>query len=147
MRIPEALATTLAMICDAASTAQDDWWIIGSAAVALHGGAVPALKDVDLMMSSRDAERLLVGVGANAIAPPPSERFRSAIFGMWTAPPIPVEVFGGFIMAGPDGWRNVGFASQHAITLAHGESTCRRSTIYVTCCAPLAARKTWSASD
>jgi hypothetical protein len=53
------LAETLAMIGQAAGVAADPWWIIGSAAVVLHGGAVPDVKDVDLMMSGRDAEALI----------------------------------------------------------------------------------------
>ena len=49
------LAETCAMIAQATLDAVDSW-IIGSAAVVLHGGVVRHVKDVDLMMSAPDAE-------------------------------------------------------------------------------------------
>jgi hypothetical protein len=119
------LGQTLAMVAAAAEDAAQPWWIIGSTAMALHGipsawlgtGAAHA-KDVDLMMSAADAERLLRRVGGELRDAGGSDRFRSAVFGLWRAPPIPVEVFGGFSLAERGGWREVTLATRQAVTVA-----------------------------
>ena len=112
-----ALAETLKMVAQAAAGAADDWWVIGSAAVALHGGAVSDIKDVDLMMSARDAEGVLRRVGGRRISPDASNRFRSQVFGLWSDPPIPVEVFGGFAVADGRGWRPISFSAREAVVV------------------------------
>ncbi|MFD1786568.1 hypothetical protein ACFSC3_03180 [Sphingomonas floccifaciens] len=121
MAIPEPLAITLAMIAQGARAAEDDWWIIGSAAVALHGAFVTPLKDVDVMMSYRDAERFLTDVNGDRIVPEPSALFQSDIFGVWTAPPIPVEIFGGFRLACNEGWQSIGFTTRLAMAVDGGQ--------------------------
>ena len=114
----DALAKTLAMVAEAARGAADRWWIIGSAAVVLHGGAVPSVKDVDLMMSARDAEEFLSRVGGERGGADPSGPFRSQVFGVWSEPPIPVEVFGGFSVACNRGWRAVSLVTRQRVTVA-----------------------------
>lgn len=118
MGMTTTLVETCALVADAARDARDDWWIIGSAAVALHGSDVGRVKDLDLMMSARDAEALLSRVGSPSRAPPASGRFRSQVFGVWSKPPIPVEVFGGFWMAADGGWREVFFSTREPVTVA-----------------------------
>jgi len=59
MVMTPALAETLAMLSEAASGARDPWWIIGSAAVVLHGRSIDHVKDVDLVMSAADGEILI----------------------------------------------------------------------------------------
>jgi hypothetical protein len=114
----EALAGTLAMVAEAAQGAADRWWIIGSAAVALHGGDVPKVKDVDLMMSTRDAEAFLSRVGGERRRADASAQFRSQVFGVWKEPPIPVEVFGGFGVAADAGWREVSLSTREPVSVA-----------------------------
>jgi hypothetical protein len=108
------LVKTLGMVATAAARAQDPWWIIGSAAVALHGGAVGVLRDVDVMMSGRDAEDLLLAAGKEPRKGTSDGRFRSEVFGTWTNPPIPVEVFGGFQLRVDGAWREVSLATREA---------------------------------
>jgi len=115
MTMTRALAQTLAMIAEAASGATGDWWIIGSAAVVLHGRRVAHVNDVDLMMSAHDAEQFLNRVGGHARAADAHKKFRSLVFGVWTEPPVPVEIFGGFSLAGPSGWREVSMASRESV--------------------------------
>src|SRR6476661_4984183 len=112
-----ALSQTLAMIAAAAQSATDRWWLIGSAAVVLHGGSVEAVKDVDLMMSPSDAEAFLRRTGGHVGGAQPSNRFRSKIFGVWSAPPVPIEVFGGFRLAADRQWRDVVIASREPVTV------------------------------
>jgi len=105
------------MLSDALVATSDDWWVIGSAAVALHGGQVGHLKDIDVLMSARDADALIKQVGATRGEPDRSEQFRSQVFGVWNAPPVPVEVFGGFRLATDDGWKDVAFSSREAVKI------------------------------
>lgn len=114
----QPLADTLAMVAQAARGAKDDWWIIGSAAVILHGAKVADLRDVDLMMSPRDADLLLRRVRGQRQPVAASDRFRSEVFGNWHEPPLPVEIFGGFRVATDEGWREVSFASRQVVTIA-----------------------------
>ena len=118
MVMTTALAETLAMIAQAAEGAADKWWIIGSVAVVLHGGNVPSVKDVDLMMSARDAEAFLSRVGGEPGCTDASERFRSQVFGVWTKPPTPVEIFGGFRVAADGSWRDVSLSTRERVTVA-----------------------------
>lgn len=118
MTMTKALAETLAMIARSAEDAADKWWIIGSAAVVLHGGNIPAVKDVDLMMSARDAEAFLGRVGGRLERADASERFRSQVFGVWDEPPIPVEIFGGFRVAAHGSWRDVSLSTRERVTVA-----------------------------
>jgi hypothetical protein len=118
MTMTPALADTLGMISEAASGARDPWWIIGSAAVVLHGRTIARVKDVDLMMSAADAEAFLKRVGEAPRNGKPNDRFRSLVFGVWSGPPIPVEVMGGFSVATADGWRDVSLVTREAVTVA-----------------------------
>lgn len=113
-----ALAETLALVAEAASGAADDWWIIGSAAVVLHGRGVPHVKDVDLLMSAADAAAFIKHTGGPVRAGRADDRFRSRVFGLWTAPPIPVEVMGGFSVAGDSGWREVVLTTRVPVRVA-----------------------------
>ena len=107
-----ALRQSLAMLAGAVADASDDWWIIGSAAVALHGADVRQVRDVDLLMSASDAEEFLRRVGGQPRSGKPSTQFRSDVFGTWVEPPLPIEVMGGFSLLTSDGWRPVMPASR-----------------------------------
>ncbi len=99
--------------------ASEPWWVIGSAAVLLHGGDVGRVKDIDLMMSARDAESFLRRAGVEPKRGKASDRFRSTVFGTWSKPPVPVEVFGGFELVTDGGWRSVVLTSRQAISVGH----------------------------
>ncbi|MEE2793947.1 MAG: hypothetical protein VX512_03820 [Pseudomonadota bacterium] len=118
LMISSKLAQTLRMLADATSVAEGQWWVIGSAAVALHGGHVTDVRDVDLLMSETDAQAFLQKVGASWRKGEPSERFYSPVFGIWDEPPMSIEAFGGFRLATEDSWRKVTFATHQAINVA-----------------------------
>ena len=115
--LPEPLRETLEMVADLTAGALDPWWIISSAAVALHGAAAGEIRDVDLLMSSGDAARMLETAGVASRAGQATDLFRSAIFGTWSFPPLDVEIFGDFEVAGANGWTRVEPVSREAIAV------------------------------
>ena len=117
MVMTPALAETLVMVSEAASGARDPWWIIGSAAVVLHGRSIDHVKDVDLVMSAADGEAFLKRVGERPQSGKPNDRFRSLVFGTWSKPPTPVEVMAGFSLATPDGWHDVALSTREEVMI------------------------------
>jgi hypothetical protein len=115
--LPEPLRQTLVMVAEQGMSAADPWWIIASAAVALHGAPVDDVRDVDLLMSGRDARAALLRVGVELHAGHATDLFRSAVFGTWRGPPLPVEIFGDFDFAGPDGWSRVTPVSRQPVAI------------------------------
>lgn len=105
--LAEPLRRTLEAVADLAAPAAEPWWIIASAAVALHGAPVEDARDVDLLMSEEDARATLLRAGVEPRAGEGTTQFRSAVFGTWLGTPLPVEIFGGFEFAGPAGWTRV----------------------------------------
>lgn len=89
------LAATLAALAPALPVLRGDWWLIGSAAMALLGVDDLEVADVDLLASPEDAAALLNALGVAGTPGAPSERFRSEMFGRWMGAPLPVEVMGG----------------------------------------------------
>lgn len=73
--VAKALAAVAAVMADAT----DDWWIIGSAAVALHGGSPIAVADIDVLTSRAGALRLAALWGATPDPPGDHSLFRSAV--------------------------------------------------------------------
>jgi hypothetical protein len=121
MALGPDLERTLTMIAEVAAQAAEPWWIIGSAAVALHGAPVAGIRDVDVLMERRDAERLLDKLGLSREHRSSDPQFRSELFATWRDPPLPVEIFAGFCLARGDGWRPVHLQSRQAIRLGSGD--------------------------
>jgi len=103
--LPPELSTTLAAITSAASELQDDWWIIGSAAMALIGLCEVSVRDVDLLTSSRDAQTLFYRWQCEGKPPEATSSglFRS-LFGQCTQTPLPIEVMGNLEVWSETGW-------------------------------------------
>jgi hypothetical protein len=102
--LPDGLTATLGRLTAPAAAIAGPWWIVGSAAAALHGAAVE-IADVDLLATREAAAELLRTLGLSAAPGGPSERFRSEVFGRWEAGPLAVEVTGGFHVRTVEGWR------------------------------------------
>ena len=111
------LRGSLAMVAEAAAQARDPWWIVGSAAVALHGADPGEVRDIDLLMSVADADTALHRTGGARREGEPSAKFRSEVFGIWRAPPIPVEIFGGFNVASGGSWTPVIPVSRQSVKM------------------------------
>ncbi len=101
------LRQTLLVTADAMRDAQDPWWVISSAAVALHGVAPIEVGDVDLLVSVGDARRVMDRLRVVPIEDGASAMFRSTLFGRWETPPLVVEIMAGFHVATGAGWTDV----------------------------------------
>lgn len=82
------------------ASANDDWWIIGSAAVALHGAVPVTVADVDVLCSERDALAVVARLGLSMAAGGADPLFASAVFARWEVLPLAVEFMAGFRVRG-----------------------------------------------
>lgn len=101
-----AIGDTMTMLREVMADARDDYWVIGSAAVRLHG-IDTSVGDVDVLLSDRDAIAVLERLGLPPIPGVPDARFRSYRFGRWTAPPLMLEFMAGLEVRAACGWRPV----------------------------------------
>ena len=89
------------------ASANEDWWLIGSAAVALHGADPGSIADVDVLLSEADAEAILPRLGL-PVAPGASDnKFASTIFGTWKGAVLPVEMMAGLRQSIDDTWHPI----------------------------------------
>jgi hypothetical protein len=107
------------MILDAVAFAKGPWWLIGSAAVALHAADVIVANDVDLLMTEEDAATMLKSLGIPPLCKPPHAIFRSTVLGLWNDPPLPVEIMGGFECGTNGVWKRVWPRSRQRIPLGN----------------------------
>jgi hypothetical protein len=112
-----ALRQTLLTVAALMRDAHDEWWIIASAAMTLHGAAPIEVADVDLLLSERDGHALLGALGLSFAPPIGTDRFRSALFARWGGAPVPVEIMAGFHVRSGDDWRPVVPTTRIAIRL------------------------------
>ncbi|MGR6327530.1 hypothetical protein ACU5AX_00525 [Sphingomonas sp. XXL09] len=105
--MPPPLRATLCAVAAAMAADPDGWWIIGSAAVALHGGDAGRVRDVDLLVDANIVGGLLSRLGIRPMAMAPDPLFHSAVFARWDGLPLPVEVMAGFCVAVQNTWHDV----------------------------------------
>ncbi|WEK43114.1 MAG: hypothetical protein P0Y64_17565 [Candidatus Sphingomonas colombiensis] len=121
MTIDANLAASVRAAGDVMRPARDPWWIISSAAVALHGADAGQVGDVDVLLSVNDAEHLLPRLGLKLERGSDHPDFRSSIFGNWTEPPLHIEFMAGFCYRSGTDWLPVLPETREAIKL--GEAT------------------------
>lgn len=108
---------TLLELSAAMRAAEDDWWVIGSAAVALLGAAPVEAADVDVLVSAADARRVLGTLGLEARPGAADSLFRSALFARWSGPPRTVEFMSGLRVNTGAGWTPVAPRTRQAIAV------------------------------
>jgi hypothetical protein len=113
--IPEALRAVLPRVLRIIGGFKDEWWIIGSAAMALLGVHVD-VADIDILTSRDDALRVAEGETTKSDS---AHRFRS-VYRRIAGTPIPIEIMGGLEVYVDDHWRSVRPATRIAITLPEG---------------------------
>ncbi|HYC63749.1 MAG TPA: hypothetical protein VEC14_03375 [Reyranellaceae bacterium] len=99
---PEATRTLVA-VAELLKGARDPWWVLGGAAVALHGLDIE-VADVDVLMSARDLGKVLATLGIARQDSVAIDRFRSDIWARWTAQPLTVDLIAGFQVKVGDRW-------------------------------------------
>lgn len=85
----------------------DSWWIIGNAAVALHGGEPAAIADIDVITSKRDLETLYQTLPLTNTPDGDKSLFVSDLFGRWSAPPMDVEFMVGLKLQVGQDWHPI----------------------------------------
>lgn len=112
------LVETLRAVAPALALARHPWWILGSAAVALHGADPGDVRDVDILLDSRDCPAVFASLGIAIAAGQADSRFRSALFQQWLGGYLPVELFAGFAVLEQKTWQQVVLRSRQAIPVA-----------------------------
>lgn len=102
-----ALEATLAAIQPALGAAQQRWWILGSAAVALHGAELHEIRDVDVLLDPRDCPAVFARLGIAVQSGQGDGQFRSEVFQRWDQASLPVELFAGFKLCEQGVWHEL----------------------------------------
>lgn len=89
------------------SSTTDPWWVLGSAAMALSGIDPGGIRDVDVLVSKRDAKALMARYALKNSADGGTERYRSAIFLMLDLGERRVEIMAGYEIRAGDRWERV----------------------------------------
>ncbi len=118
MPLDESLVATLRAVAVAMASAHDPWWIIASAAVALHGADAGAVADVDVLLSRTDALRILPTIGVAPVAGSESAAFRSGIFATWRDAALAVEFMADFTYRSGSDWITVAPVTRQAIEVS-----------------------------
>ncbi|RKF23284.1 hypothetical protein D6851_02060 [Altericroceibacterium spongiae] len=87
--------------------AQERWWIIGSAAAALHGASSIHASDIDILLSPSDARKILPGLGIRPASGKANSRFWSEIFARWGGASLDLEFMAGLHLSDGGQWRPV----------------------------------------
>jgi hypothetical protein len=117
VKIADHLQDTLCAVARVMESARDPWWIIGSAAAALHGASPIAVADVDVLLGVEDARRILPAIGIEPLPGSENPKFRSEVFGTWRAPPLSVDFLAGFCVQVAESWQPVEPVTRLAIDL------------------------------
>jgi hypothetical protein len=111
------LANALGAVGAAMRAATQPWWIIGSAAVILHG-ATTNVADIDLLAGERDATTLATHLGLRPEQPDRHLKFRSRVFLRWPRVDYDVDIMAGLSVADATGWSTVTPTTRQSITIA-----------------------------
>ncbi|MEO1047516.1 MAG: hypothetical protein AAFW59_04230 [Pseudomonadota bacterium] len=111
------LTATLRAVAETLSTAQDPWWVIGSSAVALHGGEPGVVADVDVITSRRDLDDLYTRLPLTNTPEEGKAMFTSERFGRWSENPLDVEFMAHLKLRVGKDWQPVEPQSREAIQL------------------------------
>lgn len=106
-RVTPELAATLDAVAAAAAGLKDDWWVFGSAGMALAGVSGLRPPDLDLLVYERDARHLITLWNAVVDVSPGADLFRSRIFAKAGVAPLPIEIMAGFEVSSGGVWTPV----------------------------------------
>ena len=101
------LAATLDVLAAAATSLQNEWWVLGGAAMVLLGVGDLEVPDVDVLATEADALHLLEALGGERVREAPAGQFRSNVFGKAAGTPLVIEVMAGLEVRTGGGWTAV----------------------------------------
>ena len=113
VRLEQSLARLAALLEDA----EQPWWIIGSVAVALHGGRPGQIRDIDVLLGVADAQRYFRRLSLPNLAVTDDPLFRSDLFARWTDTPVEIELMAGLKVKAADGWQPLSIRSREEVGL------------------------------
>lgn len=87
---------SLSAFLGVSSHLEQPWWIIGGAATALMTSDFSDVHDVDVLLAPQDAQRLIAALDLVDGSDGGTGRFKSEVYGTWSAPPLPIDLLGGF---------------------------------------------------
>lgn len=119
-QINPVLEGVLDLVARDCAALADPWWVFGSAGMALVGVPDLAPPDVDLIVSERDAARLLAIWNAAPAVVAPSPLFRSKMFAKAQVAALPIEIMAGFEAFSAGAWTPVVPATRRAIAWKGG---------------------------
>ena len=96
-------------VAEALASARDPWWIIGSAAVALHGEDPGTVNDIDVIISPRDFDRLEAARILKPVKHRTRDHFNSEKFGRSRVGEYEVEYFADLRVLADGEWHLVEF--------------------------------------
>jgi hypothetical protein len=110
-----ALEESLARVAELLRDAKEPWWLIGSAAVALHGGCPGQIRDVDVLLGHGDAERCFHELGLANLGQTRDAIFSSDLFARWTEGPLKIELMAGLKVKRAAGWEPVSIRTREEV--------------------------------
>lgn len=114
------LETTLLALEPALNAARHPWWVLGSAAVGLHGADPGRIADLDVLLDQRDSAMVLAQLGLVPQFGVRDDQFRSHTFNRWTDAVLPVELFAGFCLFEAGVWNE--YVPQSRVALGLGRA-------------------------
>ncbi len=111
------LGLSIASVIEVMEPTQDPWWVIGSAAVALHGDDPGEVADIDVIVSRRDLDALYERLPLSNTPDMTKSMFRSERFGLWSEPDVPVEFMAGLEIQVGGNWLPVEPRTRQAVSL------------------------------
>lgn len=98
---------SLSAFLGVSSRLKQPWWIIGGAATALMTGDFSDVHDVDVLLAPQDARRLIAELDLVDGSDGRTGRFRSEVYGTWSAPPLSIDLLGGFQVKVGNNWTSI----------------------------------------
>lgn len=117
IRLDDGLIKAMAALADVMAGGQRPWWLIGSVAVALHGGDPGTIGDIDVVIDPHDLPGVIERTGAAVQQKGDSALFRSDSFATWNAFAVPVEFMAGFRHFRDGAWHPVRPASRQGFAI------------------------------
>lgn len=111
-----AVQESLTRLATLLQDAIEPWWIIGSTAVALHGGRPGQIRDIDVVLGHDDADRYFRRLKLPNLAPNSDPHFRSDLFAAWTETAVTIELMSGLKVNRAGRWERLSIKTREEVS-------------------------------